>query len=143
MGGHLENATVSMTFFLLLLVLFGVSVGGVGAQNTVTNLFKPWPSIPNTGLAYCEKSDIQCNAANLVLATEHIAVAGFYPAILIFNVFDRISAFFGAIVTVLFGPEAGVASVPTLDFIFLGIIVLPAAYEVFRMARGNASGGTL
>ncbi len=141
--GHLENSTISMTFFLILLIGFGTSIGGVSVQNTVTNLFAPWPAVPSTGLAFCEKTDLSCNTANIVLATEHIAVAGFYPAILIFNVFDRVSNFFGAINSIVFGPEVGVATVPFLEFAFLGIIVLPAVYEIFRMARGNASAGTL
>jgi hypothetical protein len=141
--GALEQRTVTLTFFIILLIAYGTSVGGAGVQNTANNLFKPWPSVPNTTLRYCEITDLSCNTSNVVLATEHIAVAIFYPAILLFSVFDRVSSFFGAINTILFGPEVGVATVPFLDIAFLGIIVLPAVYEIFRMARGNASAGTL
>jgi hypothetical protein len=139
----LEKSTVTMTFFIILLIAYGTSVPSAGVQSTANNLFKPWPAIPNTTLRYCENTDLSCNTANVVLATEHIAVAIFYPAILLFSVFDRVANFFGAINTILFGPEVGVTTVPFLDLAFLGLIVLPAVFEVFRMARGNASAGTL
>lgn len=132
-----------MTFFVILLIAYGTSFGGSSVQGTVNNLFKPWPSVPSTTLRYCEITDLSCNTSNVVLATEHVAVAIFYPAILIFSVFDRVSSFFGAINSILFGPEVGVITVPFLDLFFLGAIVVPAVYEIFRMARGNASAGTL
>ena len=139
----LERSTIAMTFFIILLLAYGSSVGGVNVQNSINNLFAPWPRLPNTTLAYCQVTDLSCNTSNIVLATEHIAVAANYPSILFFNLLNRVSNFFGAIITVLFGPEAGLVSVPFLDLAFLGIIVLPAIYEIFRMARGNASAGTL
>jgi len=141
--GSLEKSTISMTFFIILLIAYGSSIGGVNVSNSVTQLFAPWPKLGNTVLQQCQNTDIGCNTSNLVLVTEHIAVAINYPAILFFTILGRVSNFFGAIITVLFGPEAGLVSVPFLDLAFLGIIVLPAVYEIFRLARGNTSAGTL
>jgi hypothetical protein len=141
--GRLENGTITMTFFIVLLVAYGTSLPGANIQNTINSLFAPFPKVPDTVLAACQQNDLSCQTSNLVLATEHIAVAANYPSILFFDILGRIIGFFSAINTVLFGPQVGVATVPFLTIIFFGIIILPAVYEIFRMARGNASAGTL
>ncbi len=142
--GHLERGTISMTFFIILLIAYGSSVAGVNIQSSINNLFAPWPSFQNLfNFKNCSGWDIGCINANVAIATASIAIAIDYPAILFFTLFNRVNAFFSVITTVLFGPEVGVATVPFLDIAFIGVIVLPAAYEIFRMARGNASAGTL
>lgn len=142
--GSLEKNTISMTFFITLLVAYGTAGGlGINVQASINGLFAPWPNLGTTALRQCQNTDAGCIANNLALSTEHIAAAVTYPAILFFNILGRINAFFSAITGVFFGPEVGVQTVPFLDIIFLGIIVLPVTYELFRMARGNASAGTL
>jgi len=141
---NLERTTISMTFFIVLLTAYGATVAGVDVQGSITNLFAPWPSLQGLfNFKNCSGFDVFCLNQNVATATASIATAIDYPAILFFTILGRISAFSNAILTVLFGPQAGVVSVPYLSFIFFGVIVLPAVYEIFRMFRGNASAGTL
>lgn len=141
---YLEKSTIAMTFFLVLLSAYGISVGGVNVQNALNNVFAPFPTFNNVfNFKGCAWYDYNCNTQNIVTATAAIAFVGEYPATLLATIIGRVSSFLSIIVTVLFGPQIGLASVPFLNFAFIGIIVLPAAYEIFRMARGNASAGTL
>jgi hypothetical protein len=142
--GALEQRTIVLTFFLILLIAYGTSIGGANVQNTINNLFAPWPSLQGLfAFKNCSWWDITCMNSNVATATAAVAVSIEYPAILFFTLLNRVNSFFAAINTILFGPEVGVATVPFLDIAFLGIIILPAVYEIFRMARGNASAGTL
>ena len=91
----------------------------------------------------CNIIDVFCNAGNVAQATAEVALAIEYPAILLFTILNRVAGFLQIVTAVLFGTESSLVVVPFLDIAVLGILILPAAYELFRMARGNASAGTL
>src|SRR5439155_9582984 len=83
--GKLENSTITMTFFVILLIAYGTTVGGANVQNSITNLFAPWPTLSVIHLNNCQLTDLSCNTANIVIATAMIAGTIEYPAILFFN----------------------------------------------------------
>jgi hypothetical protein len=134
----LEKTTISMTIFTILLIAYGVGLGGIPAQTSASNLL----NFNDISRALNPVLSKQCGS-DIVCATFQIGLVLELPAILFFSVINHISLFLTTITGVIFGPEAGIQSVPFLDIFFIGAIVLPALYEVFRMFRGNASGGTL
>jgi hypothetical protein len=127
-----------MTIFIILLLAYGIGVGGIPAHTAASNLLN-FNDVSNALNPVINKT---CGA-DIVCATYQIAAVLSLPPILIFSVIGHVVNFLSLVSAVLFGPEIGVQTVPFLDLFFIGIIVLPALYEIFRMARGNASGGTL
>lgn len=143
--GSLERTTITLTLLTILLTSYGVSIGGVPAQQALNGIFGPWPSLAGVfpPLKGCNIIDVFCNAGNVAQATAEVALAIEYPAILLFTILNRVAGFLQIVTAVLFGTESSLVVVPFLDIAVLGILILPAAYELFRMARGNASAGTL
>ncbi len=136
--GNLERTTITMTIFIILLISYGIGVSGVPAQTSANNLlnFNDISRALNPILTKTCGADIVCATFQIGLVLE-------LPAILFFSVINHVVQFLSLVTGVLFGPEVGVQTVPFLDIFFIGAVVLPALYEIFRMARGNASAGTL
>lgn len=142
--GILETRLEQLGIFLMLIIAYGVGVGGINVQNTFNNIFAPWPNFGGVfHLAQCGSFDFSCNAQNIQTATAAIAVSIDYPAILFFTIISRISAFGSLLIALFFGPELGVQSVPFMDAFFLFVFVVAPLVEVFRLFRGNSSGSTL
>jgi hypothetical protein len=140
----LEKTLLIFGIFTMFLTAYGASAAGLDLQNSLNSIFAPVnpPNVLFQNPKGCSFFDVGCNAANVALATEQIGVALEYPGILIFTVIGRISAFISLLNTALFGSLAASATVPFLELFEL-IILLGAAVEVFRLARGNSSGSTL
>ena len=142
----LEQIVITLGLFGILVTAYGIGIGGPDVQTSYNNIFtSPFPDLSavlNAPQKNCSVWDIQCNASNVASATAQIALALEYPGIVIFNILGKIVAFGTLLVTVLFGPTVGVASVPFLN-LFVPLMILVGGFEVFRMFRGNASGGTL
>ncbi len=126
-----------MTIFIILLISYGVGVNGVPAQTSANNLL----NFNDISRALNPILNKTCGA-DIVCATFQIGLVLELPAILFFSVINHVVQFLSLVTGVLFGPEVGVQTVPFLDIFFIGVVVLPALYEIFRMARGNASAGT-
>ena len=142
----LEQIVITLGLFGILVTAYGIGVGGVDVATSYNNIFtSPFPdlsSVLNAPQQNCSVYDIRCNAANLSTATAQIALAIEYPGIVIFNILGKIVAFGSLLLAVLFGPAVGAASVPFLN-LFIPLMILVGGFELFRMFRGNASGGTL
>lgn len=130
--------------FVLFLTAYGSSVAGVDLLTSLNSIFAPIsaPSVLFQNPKGCSFWDVNCNAQNVALATEQIAVAIEYPGYVLFTVIGKISSFVSLVNTALFGSLAASATVPFLELFEL-IILLGAAVEVFRLVRGNSSGSTL
>jgi hypothetical protein len=140
----LEKTLMVFGIFTMLLVSYGASTAGLNLQSSLANIFSPVtaPSVLFQNPKGCSFFDVSCNAANVALATEQVAVALEYPGYFIFTVVGRIVSFVTLINQALFGTLAASATVPFLA-LFEVIIILGAAIEVFRLVRGNSSGSTL
>ena len=140
----LEKTLMVFGIFTMLLTAYGASSAGLDLLGSLNSIFAPInpPSVLFQNPQGCSFYDVGCNAQNVALATEQVAVALEYPGFLFFTFIGRIVAFVTIINQALFGSLAASATVPFLA-VFEIIILLGAAVEVFRLVRGNSSGSTL
>lgn len=140
----LEKTLLIFGFFALFLTAYGSSIAGTDLLTSLNSIFAPIsaPSVLFQNPKGCSFWDVNCNAANVALATEQIAVAIEYPGYVLFTVIGKISSFVSLVNGALFGSLATSATVPFLTF-FEIILLLGASVEVFRLVRGNSSGSTL
>lgn len=126
----------------MLLIAYGASAAGINLQSSLNSIFSPVsaPSVLFQNPKGCSFFDVGCNAANVALATEQVAVALEYPGILIFTLVGRTVAFITLINTTLFGALAASNAVPFLELFEL-LILLGAAVEVYELAHPNKSRG--
>lgn len=136
----LEQTLLVVGIFAMLLTAFGASTAGLDLQSSLNSIFAPInpPSVLFQNQKGCSFFDVACNAANVGLATEQVAVALEYPGILIFTLVGRSIAFVTLINQALFGPLAASQTVPFLEFFEL-IVLLGAAVEVYELAHPNKS----
>lgn len=142
----LHSITIDTLIFVMLVSAFGVGVGGSNIQASLNNIFAPVvaPGVLFQQPKGCSIWDVGCNAANVALATEQVAVALEYPGIIVFTIIGRISSFVGLITSLFFGSANVAQAVPFLPFVEVAILLI-VAVEVFKLARGNSGGvgGTL
>lgn len=149
--GTLETRATQLGILTMLLVAYGIAIGGPDIQTNITNLFAPFPSAPPLGPALvnnCSWQDIGCQLVKigttpLFAPLEIIGGSVIWGIEVLYSFANRISLFFSVIVTVFFGPQIGVASVPFVSFLFTVIFLIVPAFEFFRLVRGNSSGSTL
>lgn len=136
----LEQTLLIFGLFAMMLTAYGASVAGVDLTTSFNAVFAPIspPSVLFQNQKGCSFFDVACNAANVALATEQVAVALEYPGILIFTLVGRTVAFIGVLNTALFGTVASSATVPFLEF-FEVVVLLGAAVEVYELAHPNKS----
>jgi hypothetical protein len=140
----LEKTLMVFGIFTMLLIAYGSGAASLDLQGSLNSIFSPVspPSLLFQNPKGCGFFDVGCNAANVALATEQVAIGLEYPGVLIFTIIGRIVSFVGLINLALFGSLGASASVPFLELFEL-IILLGAAVEIFRLVRGNSSGSTL
>src|SRR5690242_13642755 len=138
-----ENVLWAGVFFAILLTAYGSATGGPSAQTAINRVVAPFPTLPQqvppTG---CGILDFNCQASNVQKATAYIGAMIGAGVSTFVSILDRISGFGTFVSILLTGPIFGPSAVPYLPLVGGGLLLI-VAFEVFRMFRGNASGGTM
>ncbi|TMI42703.1 hypothetical protein E6H23_04295 [Candidatus Bathyarchaeota archaeon] len=141
-----DNVLFAFGMFAILMVTYGQSIPSANVQNSMTQLFAPWPTFQDTTRALtgpgkgCGSLDFGCQAsAGIAQATAYIGAVIGYPAVLAGSVLSRISAFGSLLGFVTFGSATSFGAVP-LGSLFLLALFLVVAVELFRLFRGSPSG---
>lgn len=132
-----EQVLLFDAFFSVLLIFFGAAVTNTNLQQFTfipAPPISPQPSL-NTGGTFNP-------LAGLIQATAFIGWAIVNIPVLAVWGIGIIIQFINVIDIITFSPGASISAVPVIGFLWIAMQII-VLFEVFRLFRGNASGGTM
>jgi hypothetical protein len=130
-----EQALFFDGFFILLIGLFGITVGGASLTDIQTIPQPRLAPLPST----C--SSILCDNAfgDLVKATAYIGWAIVNGPVIVLYFLAVVITFLSIVLNITFAPQFSANGVPIVGSFFI-MVQLIIAFEVFRGFRGTSSG---